>query len=591
MADLSQIPTDQLVKMLADHPALQQQDGGQLEQAAPYNARQPSTLDRVVASPVGRFAHDVIGGAVHGAADIGTMTPLTAAARPAVDMIAGAIDAPYQGALARTRNAPGYAAARTQADRGQAARGGSGFTDQMLAPILPTLAGTVGLLGGSDSANANADAQAQGQEAYAKAHPVLSFGANTLGSLLAGPEGGLPKLGAIPAKAAAPSIADLRASAKQAYQQVDNSGVRVSTDSLNGMADSLQDKMADRLDPTLHPEATAAYNRVMRYATDQPQAAAPATFTQLDNLRRVVADAGGSIKPADRALARQILDHVDDYVSGLSSVDLDTLALDQARATLTSATGAKGAAASQIKAIETNKPGALAARGAAGADTRATYMGLHDQLPQLEAGRQSALSDFNAENAQIQAGPQSTIDALNSARDLWARSSKAQTLQKIIEKAKNNSSGFAQSGYENALRSGFRKLLNNERGIARFSPDEVAAIKQVATGGSPLSATNLLRQVGKLSPQGAIPLLSELAMVGAAGPSALVVPAAGLAGRAGATALQSAAARRAVDLAAAGRGATAIPARPVLQLPRLPPNGSLPLGLFAPAAMASLPRR
>lgn len=559
---------------------------------------QPSAMDRFNAGPTGRFVHDAIIQPASGLAStvarnlpfIGG-TPVGNALGDMVQKGANTLfgEQGYQDALARTRNAPGYAAARTQADQGQGAHP-SGFTDQMMAPVLPALAGLTGLMGGSDSANANADAQAEGQQAYAKAHPVLSTVAGVGGGLLAGPEAGLPKVGAAVPALKAPAIADLRAAAKQAYQKVDNSGVRVSTDSLNGMADSLQDKMVDRLDPTLHPEATAAYNRVMRYATDQPEAAAPATFTQLDNLRRVVADAGGSIKPADRALARQILDHVDDYVGGLTSTDLDTSALDQARASLTSATGQKGAAASQIKSIEMNKPGALAARGAAGADARATYMGLRDQLPQLEAGRQSALSDFNAENSQIQAGPQSTIDALKSARDLWSRSSKAQTLQNIIDKAKNNSTGFAQSGYENALRSGFRKLLNNDRGIARFSPAERDAIKQVATGGSAGSATNLLRQVGKLHPQGAIPLLSEGAMVLAAGPSALAVPAAGIVGRTGATLLQSAAAKRAVNLAARGPSA-AIPLNPAFQLPRLTSRSAIPLGLLGPASMASVPRR
>lgn len=145
------------------------------------------------------------------------------------------------------------------------------------------------------------------------------------------------------------------------------------------------------------------------------------------------------------------------------------------------------------------------------------------------------------------------IAALPQARDLANRSFKAQQLQDIIDKAKNNSTGFSQSGYENALRNGFRKLLNNDRGIARFSPQEQAMIKQVATGGSSLSATNLLRQIGKLSPQGAIPILAELGMYGAVGPAALAVPAAGIAGRTGATILQSNAAKRAVEAAARGR--------------------------------------
>jgi len=174
------------------------------------------------------------------------------------------------------------------------------------------------------------------------------------------------------------------------------------------------------------------------------------------------------------------------------------------------------------------------------------------------------------------------VSDLRDARDFWKRASKAQLLQNIIDKARNNSTGFGQSGYENALRSGFRKLLNNERGIARFDQNERAAIKQVATGGMALSPTNILRNVGKLSPHGAIPLLSEVGMVMAAGPQALAVPAIGLAGRMGATVLQKAAANRAVDLAATGPAGAAL-------LPTSPLPASL-VRLQAIRAAKSLPR-
>lgn len=543
---------------------------------------QPTVMQTIAASPIGRLIHNAILQPVAGAASLLAKADPTGGA---VAPMAARAEGTYQDALTAQQNRPGYAEARAQADAQTQARGAGGLTDQFISTLAPALAGTAGLFGGLNASNAAADSQQAAQDAYAKANPVTSTGAQILGGFAAIPDGGLPRLPAAVPKQIAPSIGELRAAARAAYKQVDDSGVRVSTDSLNGMADNLEDRIGPRLDPTLHPEATAAYNRVMKYKTDQPTAVDPASFGQLNTLRQVVADAGQAIKPADRALALQIRDHLDDYVNGLTSADLDTSALDQARGNLTSITGQKGAVASQIKSIEATKPGALAARGAAGAGTRDTYMTLQGQLPQLEAQRQAALGDFQNENAQITAGPQNVIDSLNSARDLWSRQAKASTLQNIIDKAKNNSTGFAQSGYENALRNGFRKLLNNDRGIARFSPDERAAIQQVATGGSAVSATNLLRQVGKLSPQGAIPLLSELAMVGAAGPTALAIPAAGLAGRAGATMLQRAAAQRAVDLAAMGRGATAIPSQAMLQLPQLTSRSALPLGMFGAPAL------
>ena len=71
----------------------------------------------------------------------------------------------------------------------------------------------------------------------------------------------------------------------------------------------------------------------------------------------------------------------------------------QYRTELTSATGTKGQIAKQISDIEKNNPGALAARGAAGADVRAKYMDLRQKLDQAEADRQSAMKVFQKAKA------------------------------------------------------------------------------------------------------------------------------------------------------------------------------------------------
>lgn len=152
---------------------------------------QPSMLDRAVASPVGRAIHDIGVNSLSGMANLAgkaaDMTPFSLGlAGPLISQATQGVDQPYQGALARNRNTPGYAAARVGADKIQAQRGGSGFTDQMLSPILPTLAGTMGLFGSADTSNAMADAQTQGQDAYAAAHPLLSTGANILGGFAMG---------------------------------------------------------------------------------------------------------------------------------------------------------------------------------------------------------------------------------------------------------------------------------------------------------------------------------------------------------------------------------------------------------------------
>lgn len=589
---------------------------------------QPSLIDRIVASPAGRAVHDLVVDPIANVAKLGAraidIAPMIMGLPPAslmptklpslpavVDTVAAAPEKGYQASLAANRNTPGYAAARARADQ---ITPGSGFTDQVTAPLNPALAGlSGGLLGGSwDDANAAADSQADAQSAYAKEHPIKAFAGGLLGGMLAGPSGAADSVpayagdsglltrlgkGAVPevlppnptAPVSVPSISDLRAAARAAYRDVDNSGVKVSSDAMNSMADAVQDRFGDRLDETLHPDAMAAYKRITQFATDGSKGTVPATFPELDNLRRVVADATYGVKDSDSALAGQMLDHLDDFVSGLGPEHLDTTALDDARSVLTSVTGQKGAVSRQIRTIEQNKPGALAARGAAGAQTRQTYMDLQDRLPQLEQARQDAASAFNTEGDQIATGAQDAVSSLNNARSLWARSAKAQTIQKVIDKAGISGSGYSSSGYENALRTGFRNLAKNDAAMARFNPDEQAAIRQVATGGSALSATNLLRQVGKLSPQGAIPLIMELGGAAYGGPPVLAVPAAGLAARMGATALQKAAAKRALDLALMGRDAAPVTRQGILAIPQLPGADGMPYGILGSQLLAGQP--
>jgi hypothetical protein len=389
------------------------------------------------------------------------------------------------------------------------------------------------------------------------------------------------------------TIKALKDAAGGAYKKLEDSGRVISADALNAMGDSLVDKFGDKLIPetaSLYPSATAAYNTLKRYSTEGSLGDSGASLSKLDQIRRVVGDATQAMAPADKFVARQIMDHLDSFIDRLGPQHLDTTDLDAARAAVNSATGQKGVLARQIKDIETNKSGALAARGAAGAGTRDRYMQLRQSLADSEDARTGALNQFSQEQDQL-AGAQDDVKLLRNAQDYWKRATKAEALQKIINKAKDNSSMFGQSGYENSLRSGFRKLLNNERGISRYTPEEQDAIRQVATGGSPISATNLLRHVGKMSPQGAVPLLAEVGMYGLGGPQMLAVPAAGLAGRMGATALQSRAATKAVDLAATGpAGSAALNLPPVplsaVQVRAMKAAGMLPN--LTPGAIAAL---
>lgn len=456
---------------------------------------QPSTLDRVVASPPVRLLHDFGGGMLRGAADLATMFGPLSAGKPGVDMIANAIETPYQAALARNRNTPGYAAARANADQ----RTSGGFMDQMTAPFNPAMAGLAGAPGGLDAMNANADAQTAAQGQYAKEHPIKSFGAGMLGGLMAVPAGGPAALPAAAPKQAVPSIKSLRADASTAYDAAHNSGVVASAHSYDAMVADVQAKLKGMgVDPTLHPNTTAALKRL------EDAKGQPIDFRGLDTQRKIAGHAidASATNKADRQMARFVQDHIDDYVDNLKPADL--------------------------------------------------------------------VGGTN---------PQQAIADLNNARDLYSRSAKANTLQGLIDKAGVNGSNYTASGYENALRGQFRKLANNDRGMSRFSKAEQEAIKRVATGGSWYSLNNAFRWLGKLSPQGLAPAAIGLGSVAAAGPAGLAVPAAGIAGRVGATVMTKSAAKKAVETAALGK--TAVPSikQPPLQLPQMPARGALPYGM------------
>lgn len=558
--------------------------------AAPLQATgpQPTTLQTIAASPVGRFIHDVPLSFGEGAARLAAKAlPLVGgdALSGLVDSGIGAIEKPYQAAITAQQNRPGYAQARQAVDNMHIP---SGFTNQITAPFNPTFAGLFGAAAGGDQGrvnqmNANADSQAAAQDDYAKSNPVKSFTANILGGLAAGPDGAMksaisaPQVANQVAKPFIPSIADLKAASRGQYRAVDNSGVRISPDAMNNMADGFEDKFGDEIDPVLYPKATAAYNRVLRFGTEGEKGADPATFADLNKLRRVVGAAAKSSDTADAGLAGQMIDHLDNFTNGLQAHDLDTTLQDELRANLTAATGQKGQIAKQISSIEQNKPGALAARGAAGAGTRATYMDLQAQLPQAEAARQAALGQFKSESDLINGGPQATIDALNNARGLWARAKQTETLQGVISDAQLNAGKGAS--LEQSLRNGFASLAKNDKQMARLSPEVQTAVKQVVMG-SPLS--NVLRYAGKLAPRGIVSTALSTGMGGAVGgvPGAIALPMVGEAARAGSAALTSKAAQRASDIAALGKTAVRpLPQMP-LRLPQLTPQSQLPYGMI-----------
>lgn len=103
-------------------------------------------------------------------------------------------------------------------------------------------------------------------------------------------------------------------------------------------------------------------------------------------------------------------------------------------------------------------------------------------------------------------------DALTTARDLFARGSKLDTVERLVTKAQDAiGANQTRTKLDNAIRQQFRGLKSNERAFRQFSPEEQEAIKLIVRG---KTVQNMARWAGKLSPTTSVPILGELGMIG-----------------------------------------------------------------------------
>lgn len=148
-------------------------------------------------------------------------------------------------------------------------------------------------------------------------------GTNPLGRSVAGSEGAQAPAAASQAgrtagldRVPAPTRSQLSDAADAAYKRADESGVIVTPDSFGALKAKITEQMrADGIDPTLHPDATAALRRIT-------QSEGPQSLKQLETLRRIANDAEGSIKPADQRLAGKMVDELDEYIDSLTEKDV-----------------------------------------------------------------------------------------------------------------------------------------------------------------------------------------------------------------------------------------------------------------------------
>lgn len=110
------------------------------------------------------------------------------------------------------------------------------------------------------------------------------------------------------------------------------------------------------------------------------------------------------------------------------------------------------------------------------------------------------------------------FDLIKQAREIWSRKAKSQILDEIMEKAKNQATGF-----ENGLVIQMRSLANNPKRLKAFSKEEQDLIKSVVRRGS---IHGILRALGMLSPNSTFGGL----MTGGVGVGAGILPGAAIAG-------------------------------------------------------------
>lgn len=167
------------------------------------------------------------------------------------------------------------------------------------------------------------------------------------------------------------------------------------------------------------------------------------------------------------------------------------------------------------------------------------------------------------------------FDLIKEGRKLASRKAKAETIETIVENAKNSASGF-----ENGVINEFRSLARNPKRMGKFSKEEQKMIKGIIRRANVHGG---LRAIGYLSPKSPL----GAAVLGAMGIGSGIVPAAMVAG----TGMASRAAATALTRGKLGNLQSAVANGSIPQLPQLP-NYLRPAigGLTAGTTGLALPR-
>ncbi len=151
----------------------------------------------------------------------------------------------------------------------------------------------------------NAATGAAGGAAVGAAAPVVAQG---IGRMIGG---------RTPAVAPAPTTADLKNEAQVGLRAFENSGLTVSQKSFDDAATKIiSTAKLKGIDPTLHPEATAAMKRI------EQEVGKPHTAQELMTLREILTGASTAKTAKDRRIAGDMSRRYMDYLSNLKPADI-----------------------------------------------------------------------------------------------------------------------------------------------------------------------------------------------------------------------------------------------------------------------------
>lgn len=123
---------------------------------------------------------------------------------------------------------------------------------------------------------------------------------------------------------AAPTVEELRNTAQQVYQQIDNSGSLISGNSINRLRTQLLNQasrrgftagMGEEASARLYPKSSALRQIIGRMEGAQ-------TITDLEQLRRAAQDAAQTLDRADANIARSFVNTIDDFMENIQPRDL-----------------------------------------------------------------------------------------------------------------------------------------------------------------------------------------------------------------------------------------------------------------------------